>query len=340
MKRTLSIIAGAVLAAALAVPQLRAAHVVERIIARVNSEIITQRQYDREKAQLRDKLAEQYSGAELEAKLSEEDRNLLRDLINESLLVQRAKDEDINVETDLIKKLDQLRKEDNFATLEDMQKDAEQQGINWEDYKEKLRRQLLMSEIVSRDVGSRIVVTRQEELKYYNDHKEDFRSPGLVHLAEILISFDKYKPEEAEKRAKDAEAELKGGARFSDTAKKFSDDPSADQGGDIGYQKSAVIAPAISAAIAKLDTNEYTDPIRIRSGYLILKLIERYSPGIPPFEEVETRVSEALYGQRMEPKLREFLLQLRKESYVFIAPGYADTGGDMLGAALTSEKTQ
>ena len=162
----------------------------------------------------------------------------------------------------------------------------------------------------------------------------------MVHLAEILISTEKYKPEEAEKRAKDAEAELKGGAKFSEVVKKYSDDPSADQGGDIGLQKTSTIAPTIAAALSKLETNEYTDPIHIKSGYMILRLLERFSPGIPPFEEVESHVNETLYSQRMEPKMREFLTQLRKDSYIFLAPGYVDTGAETPGAALTPERTQ
>ena len=136
-------------------PQVQAAHVVERIIARVNSEIITQRQFEQEKDKLRDELAQQFSGADLEAKLNDESKNLLRNLIDESLMVQKAKDEDINVETDLIKRLDQMRKQDNLATIEDLQKDAEQQGVNWEDFKDQIRRQLLMQEVISREVGSR-----------------------------------------------------------------------------------------------------------------------------------------------------------------------------------------
>jgi peptidyl-prolyl cis-trans isomerase SurA len=340
MKRTVKILAGAILAATFAAPQVPAAHVVERIIARVNSEIITQRQYEREKAQLRAELAQQYSGPELDAKLNDETKNLLRNLIDESLMVQKAKDEDVNVETDIVKKLDQMRKQYNLATIEDLQKEAEQAGENWEDFKDRIRRQLLMQEVMSRDVGSRIVVTREDARQFYNQHKEEFQSPGLVHLEEILVSTEKYKPEEAEKRAKDAVAELKGGAKFSEVVKKYSDDPSADQGGDIGPQKTAAIAPAIAASLSKLETNEYTDPIHVKSGFLILKLVERFSPGIPPFEEVEQRVNETLYNQRMGPKFREYETQLRKESYIFKAPGYVDTGEDTLGAALTSEKNQ
>jgi peptidyl-prolyl cis-trans isomerase SurA len=340
MNRSVIILATAILAAIFIVPQVQAAHVVERIIARVNSEIITQRQYEREKDKLREELSQQYSGAEIDARVNDESKNLLRNLIDQSLMVQKAKDEDVNVETDLIKKLDQMRKEAKVATIDDLQKDAEQQGINWEDFKEQLRRQLLMQEVISRDVGSRIVVTREEGRKYYNDHKDEFKSEGMIHLQEILISTEKYKPEEADKRAKEALAELKGGARFNEIAKKYSDGPDAEQGGDIGFMKTSTIAPTIAAAISKLETNEFTDPIQTKSGYMILKLQERFSPGIPPFEEVESRVNEVLYNQRMEPKLREYLTGLRKDSYVFLAPGYIDTGGDTPGAALAAEKSQ
>jgi peptidyl-prolyl cis-trans isomerase SurA len=340
MKRMVKILAGAMLAATLAAPAARAAHVVERIIARVNSEIITQRQYEREKAKLHDELVQQYTGPDLDAKLNDESKNLLRNLIDQSLMVQKGKDEDVNVETDIIKKLDQMRKQFNLATIEDLQKEAEQQGENWEDLKDQIRRELLMQEVISRDVGSRIIVTREESRQYYNQHKEEFKSGGMVHVAEIVVSTEKYKPEEAEKRAKAALAELKGGAKFSEVVKKYSDDPSADQGGDIGFMKNSAIAPTIATALSKLDINDYTDPIHVKSGYVILRLMERFSPGIPAFEEVESRVNETLYSQRMEPKMREYLTQLRKDSYIFLAPGYIDTGAETPGAALTPERTQ
>lgn len=340
MKQSIKIFACAVLAATVLAPRIRAAHVVERIIARVNTEIITLRQYDREKAKLREELAQNYSGPDLDAKVVDESKNLLRNMIDESLMVQKAKDEDVNVDTDVIKKLDQMRQEEKLATIEDLQKAAEQQGVNWEDFKENIHRQLLMQEIISRDVGSRIVVTREDSRKYYNEHKDEFKSSGMVHLLEIMVSTEKNKPEEAEKRAQAAVAELKGGAKFSTVVKKYSDDPSASQGGDIGLMKTSGIAPTIATALDKLDINDFTDPIKVKNGYVILKLSERFSPGVPPFEEVETRVNEILYNQRMEPKMREFLTNLRKDSYVFLAPGYLDTGADTLGAALTSEKTQ
>lgn len=305
-----------------------AAHVVDRVIARVNNDIITQRQYNQEKDKLREQLAQDFTGPEIEAQFREQSKNLLRDMIDQNLMVQKAKDQDINVDTDVVKKLDEVRKQNNFNTLEDLEKEVEKTGVNWEDFKDGFKRQLLVREVIGREVGSRLHVSREEVRKYYDEHKKEFESTGMVHLMEILVSTEKYKPDEAKKRAEAALAELKAGARFSDVVKKYSDGPDPEQGGDIGFVKTGTMAPSIAEAVSKLDINENSDPIEVKNGYLILKVMERFSPGIPKFEEVEQRVNEAIYNQKMQPKLREYLIQLRKESYIFLAPGYLDTGSE------------
>ena len=314
------------------------AKIIERIIARVNTEIITQHRYDDEQAQLRSRLAEQYSGAELDAQVREQSKNLLRDLIDESLMVQKAKDLDINVETDIVKQLDDIRKKNNLATLEDLETEIEKQGMNYEDFKDNIRRNLLMREVMEREVGSRIQLSRDDARKFYEAHKNEFKSPGMVHLQQILVATEKRKPEEAEKRANDALAELKAGQKFSEIAKKYSDGPSAEQGGDVGMLKEGTLAPDIAAAVTKLDVNEFSNTIQTKYGYVILKVLERYSPGVPKFEEVEQRVDEVLYNQKMEPRLREYLTQLRKESYIYRAPGYFDTGEQLPTDTLTAKK--
>jgi peptidyl-prolyl cis-trans isomerase SurA len=272
--------------------------------------------------------------------IREQSKNLLRDLINEALLVQKAKDEDIDVETEIVKRLDEIRKEYKLGTLEDLEKEAEKEGRDWEDFKDQIRRQLLMQDVIRREVGSRLMLSREDERKYYEEHKKEFESPGLVHLDQILISNEKRTPAETEKRAKDAIAEIKAGERFSDVAKKYSDDPNAEGGGDIGYVKEGTMKPAIAEVVNKLDVNETSDLIPISSGYLILKVVERFSPGIPKFEEVEERVGDALYREKMEPKLREFLVQLRKESFIFLAPGYVDTGAQLPSETQLAKKEQ
>lgn len=326
---------------AVASPAFAARKVIERIIARVNNEIITQRQFEREREKIRLQVSQQLAGAELDTKVREMSRDMLRDLIDRSLMVQKAKDLDVNVETDVVKRLDEIRRNVNAASLEDLQKEAEKNGMNWEDFKDDIRRNLLMREVIGREVGRTIVVSREDARAYFAEHKEQFASPAGVVLAQILISNEKHKPEETEKRGKDALAELKAGQRWAEIARKFSDDATtANEGGQIGFMKDGTLAPALNEAISKLEVNEFSDLIPIKTGYLILKVMDRRREGIPNFEEVEQTVMEAMYNQRMQPALRKYLVSLRKDSYIYLAPGYVDSGAERPSDAVPDKKEQ
>jgi peptidyl-prolyl cis-trans isomerase SurA len=310
---------------------LSAAKVIDRIIARVNNEIVTQRQFEREKEKVRAELAQRYSGPELDTQVRGESKNLLRDLIDESLMVQKAKDLDINVETDLVKRLDEIRQNLKLATIQDLEKEVEAQGLIWEDFQDNIRRKLLMREVIGKEVGSRVTVSHEDARKFFQAHQKEFSSPGGVHLAEILISADKHKPEEVEQRAKDALAEIKAGQRWAEVTKKYSDADTAKEGGDIGFFKDGTLAPAIAEVVNKVDVGDTTGLIKTKDGQIIIKVLERLSPGVPKFEEIEQRVEEAMYNEKMQPALRQYLATLRKESYIFLAPGYVDTGAERAG---------
>lgn len=327
--------------AASATPALARRKVIERVIARVNNEIVTQRQFEREREKLRRDLARDHVGEDLETRVRDGSKDLLRDLVDRALMVQKAKDLDITVETDVVKRLDEIRKGVNAASLEDLQKEAEKTGINWEDFKDEIRRGMLMREVIGREVGRTIIVSREDARKYFEEHKENFSSPEGVVLAQILISNEKHKPEEAEKRAKDASADLKAGQKWSETVKKYSDDTgTADEGGHIGFMKSGTMAAALNDAIAKIDIGEFSEPIPIKTGFIILRLGDRRRAGIPNFEEVESRVTEMIYSQKMQPALRQFLVTLRRESYIFLAPGYVDTGAERPSEAADASRGQ
>jgi peptidyl-prolyl cis-trans isomerase SurA len=329
----------AVILAAAAVSNLFAARIVERIIARINSEIVTQRQYERERERLREQLAQQYSGAELEVQLRAQSKDLLRDLIDQDLMVQKAKDLDINVDTDVVKQLDQIRQDYHMNTIDDLQKAVEKQGIIWEDFTDQIKRKLLMREVIGREVGSRIAVSHEDARKYFNEHKQQFSSPEGVRLAEIVISPEKHTPAEVEQRTKDAVAEIKAGQRFADVAKKYSDAPDAVEGGDIGFFKTGTMAPEAEAAIKKLDINDTSDPIQTKHGTIIYKVLDRRQAGIPKFDDVEQQVMNILYDQKMQPALRKYLIELRKESYIFLAPGFVDTGAERPSEAVAAANT-
>ncbi|HET7216137.1 MAG TPA: peptidyl-prolyl cis-trans isomerase [Terriglobia bacterium] len=317
----------AALAIWVAIPRAGASTLlVERIIARINNKIITQRQYDKERDKLHAQLAQQYSGQKLDQEFNDRSKNLLRDMIDSDLMVQKANDDDINVDTDVIKRLDEIRQQYNLKSLQALQDAVEKDGMNWEDFKDQIKRQLLMQQVISREVGSRIILTRADAQKYFDAHKKEFDSPPGVHLAEIMVSTEKHTPAEAEKLAKKAQTEIQNGARFSDVAKELSDSPSAKEGGDVGFFKQGTISEAIAADITKVDVGDVTPIIKTQYGYMIFKVLEKRTGQHPTFDQVSNQVMNYLYDQRVQGAMRGFLTQLRNESSIRLAPGFTDTG--------------
>ena len=326
-KRIHQIFAIIILLGAAASPGWGERRLVGRVIARVNGDVITNWQYDREEAKLRNSLSERYQGADLDAQLKQQSKNLLRDLIDQDLMVQKAKDHDVNVETDVVKRLDTIRKNMHLESQADLQQAVEKQGQLWEDFEDSIRRNLLMQELIGREVGSRIVISREDARKYYDAHRDDFNFPEGEELADILVSTKNRTPEEAQKRAEEALAEIKGGARWESMVQKYSeDDQTLDVGGDLGFFKKGTLAADLSGAIAKIEVGETTDVLKTQYGFMILKVLHRSKSGIAPFEDIEQKVDETLYNQKMQPALREYLTTLRKESFITIAPGFVDTG--------------
>jgi parvulin-like peptidyl-prolyl isomerase len=185
------------LAAAPAAPAPPAAttpgiEVIEEIIAKINGEIVTRSEMERQMAEARAELDRQkMSGAELEKALAEHQKDVLRDLVDQSLLVQKAKELNVSVEADVIKRLDGLRRQYNVASMEEFEKFVtEKGGMHFEDLKDQIRNQLLTERVIQQEVGRRINVSHEDIAKYYEEHKQEFVRPEEVRLQQILISTD------------------------------------------------------------------------------------------------------------------------------------------------------
>src|SRR6202522_2533224 len=161
--------------------------VVEEIIARVNNDVITMSDYQKADEQLREEVAHDCQGCpqdKLMAEFKEQQKDLLRGLIDQSLMVQRAKDMGISVEADIVKRLDDVRKQNNLNSIEDLEKAVEGSGLAWEDYKTQMRNGMLTQEVIRREVGSHINIPNEEVKQYYDAHPEEFTRPEQVAIAE------------------------------------------------------------------------------------------------------------------------------------------------------------
>jgi len=304
---------------------------VEDIVARVNDQIITRSDYDRAMKEMDDE-AKQH-GATMQ-QISEAHRDLLRNLIDQQLWLSKGKEMGINGETDLVKRLDEIRKQYNLETLEDLEKAAKEQGVSFEDFKANIRNQIITQEVMRDEVGRRVQFTQGEVERYYEAHKQDFAKPESVKLSEILISTgdaatgqdDPAKLDAAKAKADDIEAKLHSGGDFAQLAKTFSDGTTASEGGDLGEYRRGALAKVLEDKTFALQSGQYTEPIRTRQGFVILKVDQHVPAGAPPFKDVREQVEENFYMSRMEPAMRSYLTEMREQAYIDIKPGYVDSG--------------
>jgi peptidyl-prolyl cis-trans isomerase SurA len=308
--------------------------VVEEIVARVNNEIITRSELDKARTSAADSAREDCNGRctpeQLQVAVEDSQKFALRDLIDQSLLAQRGKDMDINVEPEVVKQLDQVRQKNNLKDLDDLEKAVSSQGINWEDFKNNIKNRILTSEVIRREVGSHINITQEEEKKFYEEHKKDFVRPEQVALSAIEIKTEGKKESEIPELKAKAQKLLdrvKEGEDFGELAKRFSDGATAQQAGYLGQYKRGELSKELEDIVFKMNRNQLTDVIETKQGFLVLKVLEHYEEGEQSFDKVENEIQDHLYQQKMEPALREYLKTLREQSYVVIKPGYQDMAG-------------
>ncbi|MGB8012069.1 MAG: peptidylprolyl isomerase [Terriglobales bacterium] len=320
--------------------------VVEEIVARVNNEIITRSEYVRSRDQLKQEVQQQ-DAANADHVFADKQRDVLRDLIDQQLLLQKGKDLGITGDTELIKRLDEMRKEMKLETMEDLEKAAEAQGASYEEFKQNLRNQIVTQRVIGQEVGSKLAMNKEDEKKFYEAHRAEMERPEQVRLSEILIASKPpakpaaagdTKPEPpsqaeteaalaaAQTKAQDLLDQIHKGAKFEDLAKKYSDGPSAKDGGDLSYFKRGTLSKELEEKVFALKAGEITDVIRTKQGYVILLVSEHQMAGIPTLKEVEPRIQDALYMQKLQPALRAYLTTLREDAFIDIKTGYIDSG--------------
>ncbi len=314
-----------------ALPGWCADTVIEEVIARVNNDIITRSELQRSKEEVRHELQQQFSD-KADSMFAQREKDVLRDLIDQQLLLQKAKDKGLTADTELIKRLDDMRKQMNLSSMEELEKAASEQGVSFEDFKQNLRNQLLTQMVIRNEVQPKIQVTQEEEKKFYEEHQKDFEHPERVRLSEILVSTEKLEPGDqvglaaAERKAQQLLEQVRGGAAFDEVAKKNSDGPTAAQGGDLGYFKRGTLAKELEDKTFAMKAGDTSDVVRTKQGFLILKVTEHEQSGLPPLKDVEPQIADQLYYQKLQPALRDYLTKLREDAYIDIKPGYLDTG--------------
>ena len=332
----------------LAAIALRADDIVDEIIARVNDQIITRSDMEKAKATQLEELKQRFP-SDWQSHMAKAQADTLRDLIDQQLLLERGKDLGITGETELVKRLNQMRQQMGLASIDDLEAEAKKQGVSYEDFKEQIRISVVTQQVIGQEVGGKLHISNEDIQDWYNKHQKELEGPEEISLSEIMVSTqpakqdveskdkpaaepDKNLPEdpakvaEAEAKANQLLDQLKKGAKFDDLAKKSSDGPTAAQGGSLGTFKRGELAKDLEEKTFALKAGENTGVIRTRQGFIILKVTAHRPAGIPPLKDISERIREAIYSERLEPAARAYLTKLREQAFIDIKPGYTDTG--------------
>ncbi|HEV2422185.1 MAG TPA: peptidylprolyl isomerase [Candidatus Acidoferrales bacterium] len=333
MKKIAFLAGGALLAAAFpAFLHASGGTVVEEIVARVNNEIITLSDYQKAEVSLHQEAQQDCQGCteeKVNGMVADEKKNLLRDLINRSLMIQRAKDLNIDVDTDVIKQLDEIRQQNNLPSMDALQKAVESSGVNWEDYKEQFKDRLLTEKVVQQEVGPTVKIGSGEVQKYYQGHQSQFVKPEEVDLSEIFMSTENKTPQEAtavKEKAEALEKRIKLGDDFAALAKRFSEDSAASVGGEVGEFQQGTMTPDIEKVVFSLKRGDSTDVMVVHNGFEIYHVNQRFEAGLQPLTKVEDEIENELYQSRIQAAMQKYYTQLRRDSYIVTTPGYSDTG--------------
>jgi peptidyl-prolyl cis-trans isomerase SurA len=305
--------------------------VVEEIVAKCNGDIITRGDLDRSRRELIETLRSTgVVGDDLERQLADREKNLLRDRIDQLILAQKAKDLNINVDSDVSKQLAAIQSDSKVADPEKFQAFIkEQSGMSYEDFKQEIKNRALTQRVIREEVSEKMSVKHEDIEKYYNEHKADFVREERIFLQEILISTegkDEAGVAAAEKKAKDLVARARKGERFAEMARDNSDSVSAKGMGELPPYKKGDLSKNLDDLVWSQPKGYITDPIRTSNGFLILRVEDHQKAGQAELSEVESRIQEMLLAPKLDAAVREYLTKLRKDAFLEIKANYIDTG--------------
>ena len=307
------------LAAVLLIATSAPAKVVDKIVAQVNDDIITLSDLNREMVSIRQQLAQNFSGEQLETEVKKSEKEALDGLIRDKLLLQKATELGFNasVDTQVAAALERIRKENNIKDMQEFERLLAQQGMTMPGFRDQIRKRIIIDSLVDSFVRSRITLLSSEIERYYKDHVAEFTSVEEVALSEIVIPVEG-DDAAAAAQAADVRKRAVAGEAFATLVSQYSKGTTASKGGSIGTYMTRKLNPEIAAAIAKVKDGGATDVLKTKEGYVIYRVDTRKEAARVPLDDVKQEIQQRIFMQKFNPELERFVAQLKEDAYIQI----------------------
>jgi peptidyl-prolyl cis-trans isomerase SurA len=293
--------------------------VIEEIVAIVNDEIITLSEFRAAYETNYQSLRAQFQGEEFNKQLEQVKKNLMDTLITDLLLLQEAnKLENINIDEQVRLYIDNIKKEMNINSDEDLRKIMKQQGISFEEWTRRLREGVMKDAVITSEVRRHIVIDEAEIVSYHKLHPEEFTEPPEFKLKAITLTSDSGSGEGIEAKKQEINGKIAAGEDFGALASEYSEGPEKESGGDLGDFKKGNLAKELEEPVENLKQGEVTPWIHFRNAWYLLKLVEKKEARLKPFEEARDDIERKLLAEKGQVKFEEFMKELREKSYIKI----------------------
>jgi parvulin-like peptidyl-prolyl isomerase len=285
------------------------AEVIDQVLVHVNGRIVTQSQLeDRVRAVLAEAPPDLDKGRRDDIR-----RAALKELVDESLLEDRARDLDlVATDAEVEEQVKHLKEQNSIASEEEFVRALSASNLTPARLREQLKRTSTIQRVVGREVNSRVDLSDDALRLVYERQKETWAVPEKVRVSEILVNAGPG----AEEKAREAASLVKGGANFEDVVVRFSDGPTRSKGGDMGTFGRGELAAALDAAAFSLPAGGVSDPIETKSGWHVLKVVEKVPAGYRPFAEVKGEILRREQETQFQKKLGEYVEKLKGEAII------------------------
>lgn len=297
--------------------------VVDRIVAVVNDEIVTLYDLNETLKPYEENIqALGYPPEKLRETLFKLRSDVLNKLVDEKLADQQIKKYNLKIGMQEIDMTIERIKESRSYTDEDLRAGLAEQGLTIEEYRENLKKQLLRGKLVNREVKSKIVITREEIEKYYNEHREKYAGETKYHLWNIFIRFSQMTDESQKQIAfgkmETVLSQLRQGRSFESFADEPPDSPQSPQGTDLGFYLLDELSPQLRNVVKDMKEGEYSPILENDRGYQIIYVQKVLVTDSKNLTDVEAEIEDVLYNEAIDSRYNTWLGELRKRSHIKI----------------------
>jgi parvulin-like peptidyl-prolyl isomerase len=294
-----------------------AAEVVDRILAVVNDEIVTEQDLDIVMAPIVAQYRTVYTGNEYEEKVHEARQEFLGKVMDDKLILGEAKRKQVIVKDE---EVDEMMADvrNKFPSRDAFLRAIEDQGLTEKKLWNRFRDQLMTQKLVSYEVKSKVSVSPGEVNEYYKSHSQEFVQGDRVKLQHILIRTSTRSEEEARALAEDILSQLRAGKAFEELARLNSEGAEASDGGEMGWVEKGQLMGEIDEKVFGLEKGQLAGPIQSSLGYHIFKVVERDQFSVKPISEVRSKIQDVLFKEKLRERLESWMKSLKKNAYISI----------------------